>query len=115
MFEERAARHGGVRWGRQGVSALLEIAAPAADGESSYILLTTERTAPMSLHQLQSVGIEPGYMKMLTVKAAIAWKAAYEPIMAGFVVADTPGATQVNPKRWEYKHARKNLFGLEGW
>lgn len=114
-YEERAARHGGVRWGNQGLCALLELAAPAPGGEASYILLTTARAAPLSLHQLQSVGIEPGYMKILTVKAAIAWKAAYEPIMAGFVVADTPGATQVNPKRWHYRNVRKNLFGLEGW
>jgi microcystin degradation protein MlrC len=117
-YEERAARHGGVRWGDQGLSALIEIHpnnSSAKGGAASYILLTSHRAAPMSLHQLQSVGIEPTYMKILTVKAAIAWKAAYEPIMTGFVVADTPGATQVNPRRWEYKHTRAGLWGLEGW
>lgn len=113
-FEERAARHGGVRWGDQGLSALLELQ-PAPGKQASYILLTTHRAAPMSLHQLQSVGIEPTYMKILTVKAAIAWKAAYEPIMSGFVIADTAGATQVNPRRWVYQHTRKGLWGLEGW
>ena len=113
-FEERAARHGGVRWGDQGLSALLELQ-PNLGKQASYILLTTHRAAPMSLHQLQSVGIEPTYMKILTVKAAIAWKAAYEPIMSGFVIADTAGATQVNPRRWVYRHTRKGLWGLEGW
>lgn len=113
-YEERAARHGGVRWGDQGLSALLEVQA-TPDKAASYILLTSHRAAPMSLHQLQSVGIEPSYMKILTVKAAIAWKAAYEPVMTGFVIADTPGATQVNPRRWNYRHTRAGLWGLEGW
>lgn len=113
-FEERAARHGGVRWGDQGLTALLEVR-PDPSLQASYILLTELRAAPMSLHQLQSVGIEPAYMKILTVKAAIAWKAAYEPVMTGFVVADTPGATAVNPKHFVYKNTRKDLWGLEGW
>ncbi|MBX7214088.1 MAG: M81 family metallopeptidase [Thermoflexales bacterium] len=113
-FEERAARHGGVRWGDQGLTAVLEVQAHP-DHQPSYIVLTGTRCAPMSLHQLQSVGIEPAYMKILTVKAAIAWKAAYEPVMTGFVVADTPGATTVNPKRWTYRKVRRDLWGLEGW
>lgn len=113
-YEERAARHGGVRWGDQGLTAVLEVQ-PDPDRQASYVVLTEIRCAPMSLHQLQSVGIEPAYMKILTVKAAIAWKAAYEPVMSGFVFADTPGATAVNPKRWTYKKARQNLWGLEGW
>ncbi|HQV29374.1 MAG: M81 family metallopeptidase [Anaerolineae bacterium] len=113
-FEERAARHGGMRWGDQGLTAVLEVQ-PDPARQSSYIVLTELRSAPMSLHQLQSVGIEPAYMKILTVKAAIAWKAAYEPVMTGFVIADTPGATTVNPRRWTYTKVRKDLWGLEGW
>ncbi len=113
-YEERATRHGGIRWGEMGLTALLQIQVrPGA--AASYIVLTTKRTAPVSLHQLTAVGIDPQYMKIITVKAAIAWKAAYEPIMKSYVIADSPGATQVNPKRWEYKNARKNLWGLEGW
>lgn len=111
-YEERAARHGGVRWGNMGLTALLEV---PADSAPNYIILTTNRTAPMSLHQLTSVGIDPAYMHILTVKAAIAWKAAYEPIMKSFIVADSPGVTQVNPKRWKYERTRKTLRGLEGW
>ena len=103
-----------MRWGDQGLSAVLEIQ-PDPARQASYILLTELRAAPMSLHQLQSVGIEPAYMKILTVKAAIAWKAAYEPVMTGFVIADTPGATAVNPRRWTYTKVRKDLWGLEGW
>lgn len=113
-YEERAARHGGIRWGDMGLTALLQIQTNPYSA-ASYVILTSKRTAPMSLHQLTAVGIDPTYMHILTVKAAIAWKAAYEPIMKSFVVADTSGSTQVNPSRWKYEHARKNLWGLEGW
>ena len=113
-YEERAARHGGIRWGDMGLTALLQIQGNPQSA-ASYVVLTSRRTAPMSLHQLTALGIEPTYMRILTVKAAIAWQAAYEPIMKSFVVADTSGSTQVNPSRWKYEHARTNLWGLEGW
>ena len=113
-YEERAARHGGVRWGEMGLTALLQIQVrPGA--AASYVVLTTLPTAPMSLHQLTALGIDPRYMKILVVKAAVAWRAAYEPIMKTYFVADSPGATQANPKRWHYKNTRKNLWGLKGW
>ena len=28
---------------------------------------------------------------------------------------NSPGVTQVNPKRWKYERTRKTLRGLEGW
>lgn len=113
-YEERAARHGGIRWGNMGLTALLEIQV-RPDTDASYIVLTSLPTAPTSLHQLTALGIDPQYMKILVVKAAVAWKAAYEPIMKSYIIADSPGATQVNPKRWQYNNTPKNLWGQEGW
>ena len=78
-------------------------------------MLTTLPTAPVSLHQLTAVEIDPQYMKILVVKAAVAKKAAYAPIMKSYIIADYLGATQVNPKRWQYSKVSKNLWGLEGW
>ena len=67
----------------------------------------------MSLHQLISTGIYPERRKILTVKAAIAFRAAYEPVAAKIIEVDTPGATAVNPARFKYERARRPLFGLE--
>ena len=113
-YAKRAARHGGVRWGEMGLSALLEIRVRAG-AANSYVVLTTLPTAPMSLHQLTAIEIDPQYMKILVVKAAVAKKAAYAPIMKPYIIADYLGATQVNPKRWQYSKVSKNLWGLEGW
>lgn len=115
QYEEREPRHGGVRWSDMGLCGLVQIETPTLDSQPNYLVLTSNISYPMSLHHLSALGIDPEYMKILVVKGAIAWKAAYEPIMQGFIVADSPGATQVNPRRWQYKKARPGLFGLEGW
>ena len=111
-FLETEIRHGGARYHDQGLSAVVE-----ADGStrdlSNILLLTTEREAPMSLHQLISCGIYPERQRILVVKAAIAFRAAYEPVAARIIEVDTPGATAVNPARFTYKQARKELFGLK--
>jgi microcystin degradation protein MlrC len=46
------------------------------------------------------------------VKAAVAYRAAYEPIAGTIIEVDTPGLTAVNPKRFEYHHVRPDLYGL---
>lgn len=113
-YEEHEPRHGGQRYMHQGLCALLEI--DHGDGRApSFVLLNSMRHGPTSLQQLCSVGIQPKYMKILVVKAAIAWRAAYEPIAGDIIIADSPGATQVNPARWQYKHTRRDLWGLQGW
>jgi microcystin degradation protein MlrC len=67
----------------------------------------------MSLHQLISCGIYPERQRILVVKAAIAFRAAYEPVAARIIEVDTPGATAVNPARFTYRRARPQLFGLK--
>jgi microcystin degradation protein MlrC len=113
-YEEHEPRHGGERYMDQGLTALLELD-HGPGRQPSYVLLNSRRHGPTSLQQLCSVGIQPAYMKILVVKAAIAWRAAYEPIAGQIIIADSPGATQVNPARWHYAHARPDLWGLQGW
>ena len=79
----------------------------------SYVLLTAKRSSPNSLHQLISNGVYPERQKILVAKGCIAPRAAYEPIAGVMIEVDSPGATAVNPKRFEYKHVRQPLFGLK--
>ena len=72
-----------------------------------------DSNAPMSLHQLISCGIYPQRQKILVVKAAIAFRAAYEPVAARIIEVDAPGATAVNPARFTYRRVRRPLFGLD--
>ncbi len=116
QFQESEPRHGGQRYYDQGLTAVLEIPTSKSGGQpsdcSSLLVLTTHRQVPFSLHQLLSVGIQPQQQKILVVKAAIAFRAAYEPIAGRIIEVDTPGLTAVNPARFPYKHVRRPLWGL---
>jgi microcystin degradation protein MlrC len=112
VFMDTAIRHGGQKYYDQGLSAVIEMEGSTRD-LSSYVLLTTKRMVPFSLHQLYSVGIMPERQKILVAKAAVAFRAAYEPLNGRIIEVDTPGATAVNPARFTFKRVPTDLFGLK--
>ena len=105
-YEETEPRHGGQRHHNQGLTAVLTV-------EDSLVVLTSRRQTPFSLHQLLSLGINPTEMRMIVVKAAVAFRAAYEPIAGQIIEVDTPGLTAVNPWHFEYHNIRRPLFPLD--
>ena len=106
-YEETEPRHGGGRYQDQGITAVVEI-----EGKS-LIVLTSKRQVPFSLHQLFSLGIDPRGVKHIVVKAAIAYRAAYEPIAGKIIEVDTPGLTAVNPLHFAYQSVRRPIFPLD--
>lgn len=111
-YVEPEIRHGGDRYLDQGLTAVVEVEGSTRD-LPNLLMLTTRRQPPFSLHQLIACGISPVRQRILVVKAAIAFRAAYEPIAARIIEVDTAGATAVNPARFIYKRVRRPLFGLE--
>lgn len=105
-FIETEVRHGGARYYDQGLSALIEVDGGTRDFPN-LLLLTSNRQPPYSLRQLESCGIDPRRQKILVVKAAIAFRAAYEPVARRIIEVDTPGATAVNPARFNYRYATR--------
>ncbi len=110
-YIETAIRHGGRRYLDEGLTAVIHAEGSTPD-LPNVVLLNSKRHTPFSLGQLTSAGIVPERQKILVVKAAVAFRAAYEPIAGTIIEVDTPGLTAVNPKRFEYKHARSDLFGI---
>jgi microcystin degradation protein MlrC len=106
-YVEEQVRHGGKRVNRMGPTALVDL----ADG--NQIVLTTLRHPPFSLGALTCLGIWPAEKRILVVKAAIAYKAAYGPIAGTIIEVDTPGLTAINPGRLPYRHVRRPLWPLE--
>jgi microcystin degradation protein MlrC len=104
---ETEARHGGRRHNDQGPTAVLKV-----DGDITLVINSLQ-TPPFSLGQLTSVGIDPGSAKMIVVKAAVAYKAAYAPIAASIIEVDTPGVTAVNPSRFKYQRIPRPMFPLD--
>ena len=105
-YEETQPRHGGQRYHDQGLAVVIAVG-------DSLVVLTSRRQTPFSLQQLLSLGIDPTAMRMIVVKAAVAYRAAYEPIAGQIIEVDTPGLTAVNPLHFEYHDVRRPLFPLD--
>ena len=105
-YEETQPRHGGQRYHDQGLTVVVAVG-------DSLVVLTSRRQTPFSLQQLLSLGIDPTTMRMIVVKAAVAYRAAYEPIAGQIIEVDTPGLTAVNPLHFEYHDVRRPLFPLD--
>ncbi len=106
QYIETEPRHGGARYHNQGLTTVIAI-------EDALVVLTSRRQPPFSLQQLYSLGIDPTSMRMIVVKAAVAYRAAYEPIAGNIIEVDTPGLTAVNPLHFEYHNVRRPLFPLD--
>ncbi|MDE0324146.1 MAG: M81 family metallopeptidase [Candidatus Poribacteria bacterium] len=105
-YEETQPRHGGQRYHDQGLTVVVAVG-------DSLVVLTSRRQTPFSLQQLLSLGIDPTAMRMIVVKAAVAYRAAYEPIAGQIIEVDTPGLTAVNPLHFEHHNVRRPLFPLD--
>jgi microcystin degradation protein MlrC len=77
------------------------------------IVLTERKTPPFDLAQLRGVGIIPEQQKLIVVKSAVAYRAAYLPIAAGVVEMDTAGLCSANLSRFPYRHLRRPIFPLD--
>jgi microcystin degradation protein MlrC len=106
-YVEDLPRHGGLRLNDQGLTAVV-----ALPGENTLVL-TSRRHPPFSLGQLTSLGLRPEKARILVVKAAVAYKAAYAPIAGTIIEVDTPGLTAANPARFTYKNIRRPIYPLD--
>jgi microcystin degradation protein MlrC len=106
-YIEPQIRHGGRRTNHMGRTALVVTAG------DNLLVLTSLRHPPFSLGQLTCLGIRPEERRILVVKAAIAYRAAYAPIAGTIIEIDTPGLTAINPERFAYKHIRRPMYPLD--
>jgi len=109
-FVEPEVRHGGGRFWDMGLTSVIEVEGSKRD-LPNILMLTSKRVIPFSLQQLISCGVYPERQKILVAKGTIAPRAAYQPISAKVIAVDSPGVTAVNPKNFNYKHARPELVG----
>ncbi|MCS7020514.1 MAG: M81 family metallopeptidase [Gemmataceae bacterium] len=110
-WEEPDPRHGGRRFYQQGPTAVLQLE------NDNLLVINSMRTPPFSLGQLTSLGIEPHRYRILVVKAAVAYKAAYAHLAGEIIPVDTPGPTAAQPQCWPqhfpYQRIRRPLFPLD--
>lgn len=77
------------------------------------ILLTSRKTPPFDLGQFRSQGIEPRDFALIGVKAAVAHRRAYDPIMGATYFVDTPGPCRSDLSAFPWKHLKRPVFPLD--
>ena len=77
------------------------------------ILLTSRKTPPFDLGQWRSQGVDPEQLSFIGIKAAVAHKAAYDPIVARNYWVDTPGPSASNLKNLPFQKIRRPVFPLD--
>lgn len=77
------------------------------------ILLTERKTPPLDLAQLRHIGIQPEAQRMIVVKSAVAYRAAYMPIASEAIEMDTAGLCSANLSRFPYRHLPRPVYPLD--
>jgi microcystin degradation protein MlrC len=81
--------------------------------ESTLILLTTHKTAPMDLGQWSSQGVDPRSLGIINVKAAVAHRRAYDKIAAASYSVTTPGPCSSNLALLPFRRIRRPIVPLD--
>ncbi len=77
------------------------------------LLLTSKKTPPFDLGQWRSQGFDPGAFDVLTVKAAVAHRRAYDPITASSFLVNTPGSCSSDLFSLPYKNLKRPITPLD--
>jgi microcystin degradation protein MlrC len=77
------------------------------------IVLTEIKMPPWNLEQLRSVGIAPEREKIIVLKSAVAFRAAYEPIAGEIIEVNSPGLSSLDLSQFSYTNVRRPIFPLD--
>jgi len=81
--------------------------------EGMNLVLMEKKTPPFDAEHLRSLGIEPSEARIIVVKSAIAWRAAFGPIAKEVIDADTPGLCTIHLESFPYRKIRRPIFSLD--
>jgi microcystin degradation protein MlrC len=94
-----------------GNSAVLEIA--GQNSGAVKVLVTTYKHQPLDLNMLQSQGIEPTEQQIVVVKSLVHYRAAFTPIAKRIIEVDSPGISNPNFFRYEFKNLKRPIYPLD--
>ena len=83
------------------------------DAGGIRILLTSRRTMPFDAEQVRCMGIEPAEQRIIVVKSASAWRAAFESVARHVIFVDTPGVCASNLEHFDYRRRPVPAYPLE--
>lgn len=77
------------------------------------LILTSHRAHPSDLQHFRSVGIEPTDKRILVLKSAAHYRAAFSPIAIEVFEVDAPGICHPYLDRFEWKRLRRPIWPLD--
>jgi len=83
------------------------------DCDGVTVVVMERKAMPFDAQQLRSLAIEPAACRVLVVKSAIAWRAAYGALAQQVIFTDTPGLCSSDLTRFPYKHVPRPVFPLD--
>jgi len=92
-----------------GRTVVLEIGGPGG----VELMLTEHRAHPNDLQYFRAFGIEPTERKMLVLKSAAHFRAAFGPIAKEIVEVDAPGITSPILSHFHYAKIRRPIYPLD--
>jgi len=85
-----------------------------ADGIGGIeVMLTEHRAHPNDLEYFRAFGIEPTDRKMLVLKSAAHYRAAFDSIAKLTIEVDAPGLTSPDFRRFDFKEVRRPMYPLD--
>jgi microcystin degradation protein MlrC len=106
-FREEHPRHGGQVHYDMGETVIV------LTKKGNTIMLHSKRIPPFSLAQLTSCELDTATFDVIVAKGVNAPIAAYGPVCPTIIQADTPGVTQADMTKFNFKYRRKPLFPFE--
>jgi microcystin degradation protein MlrC len=77
------------------------------------VIINEKRFQPLDPEVARSVGIDPAFRKIVAVKSAVHYRAAYEPIASEIIEVDGPGLSSPNLARFEFRNIRRPVFPID--
>ena len=93
----------------RGRTVVLEIGGPGG----IELQLTELRGHPHDLNHFRALGIEPTERRILVLKSAAHFRAAFEPIATKVVEVDAPGISSPNLSTFAYQRLRRPIYPLD--
>jgi microcystin degradation protein MlrC len=93
----------------RGRTVVLEIGGPGG----IELQLTELRGHPHDLNYFRAFGIEPTERRILVLKSAAHFRAAFEPIATKVIEVDAPGISSPNLATFPYQHLRRPIYPLD--
>ncbi len=94
---------------RMGPTVVLEI----RGREGIDLMLTSYRAHPSDLQHFRSVGIEPTKKRILVLKSAAHYRAAFGPIATEIIEVDAPGICHPYLERFTWEHLSRPIWPLD--